>query len=160
MNSTTQFLCAAFDESLSHQWESVEDALRGVTDAEAAWQHPSYRDVIEPDRVPPPGTILWQIVHLDQCLRHYRTIMLTRPRDDAFDTPPPPLGSLQSHITSLHEAAAALRRTFEVLTEDDLAAPCRRGMSVGEFIRMITRHNSWHAGQIKTIRRVYAHAVK
>ncbi len=157
--SPTQLLLAAFDESFSHQWESIEHALHGLSDAEATWQHPAYVNEVESALDPPPGTVVWHIAHLDHCLRHYRNVLKARPLDTEPETLPPPLGSLHQHIASLHEAREALRDAIAGLTDDDLAEKCRQTMSVAEFVRMFTRHNTWHAGQIMVLRRAYKHAI-
>ncbi len=105
--------------------------------------------------LPPPGTILWHLAHLEHCSRHYAAILWRRPLTEEPATAPPAEHTYARLLINLERARAALREQIEQLTEVDLTDPCARGMQVGEFLRMLIRHETWHAGQIALIRRLY-----
>ena len=64
-------LLEAFDGAGRAEEESLALALRGLTPAEAKWQPPAYAQQREVPGLPPAGTILWHVVHLVHCARHY-----------------------------------------------------------------------------------------
>lgn len=153
--STVAFLLQAFDDTWYHEDESLHGILAGVTSDEASWQHPAYGQERGMVGLPPPGTILWHLAHLEHSARHYGSILERRPLEDEPRTPPPGASSLDELLTELASAQAVLRAQIEDLSDQDLVRPCARGMDVGEFARMILRHETWHAGQIAVIRRLY-----
>src|SRR5436190_442047 len=74
---------------------------------------------------------------------------------DAPPTPPPGVADLPQLIHRLEGARRSLRTEIERLSDADLDAPCVREMSVAKFLRMVVRHEVWHAGQVAVIRRLY-----
>ena len=70
-------------------------------------------------------------------------------------TPPPGIAELPELINRLERARRLLREEIQRLSEVDLDAPCARGMGVAEFVRLVIRHEAWHAGQLAVIRRLY-----
>ena len=62
---------------------------------------------------------------------------------------------LSDLLASMQRAHAELRAEVAGLSERDLGRECARGMDVEEFLRMVIRHDSWHAGQIMVIRRLH-----
>ncbi len=152
---TIAFLLRAFDDAWHHDDESLRAVLRGVTSEEASWQHPAYARERPIPGLPTPGTILWHLAHLDQSARHYAAILERRPLEDEPRTPPPDASSLAELSTGLARAQAVLRARIAGLSKPDLDKACARGMDVGEFVRMILRHETWHAGQIAVVRRLY-----
>ena len=105
--------------------------------------------------LPVPGTIRWHVAHLEHCARHYIEILRTRPLAHEPATPSPGIADLAELINRLERARRLLREEIQRLTEMDLDTPCARGMDVGEFVRMTIRHETWHAGQIAVVRRLY-----
>jgi hypothetical protein len=155
--STSQIvrLLQAFDDTWSHECESLRSVLRHVTAEEALWQHPAYAAETSVDELPEPGTICWQVAHLEHCARHYTTILRTRPVVAEPLTPPPGVNDLKELIHRLKSARRLLRQEIQRLNEVDLDGMCVRGMNVAEFLRMAIRHETWHAGQLVVIRRLY-----
>jgi hypothetical protein len=153
--SGTAVLLRAFDDTWKHRAESIRAVLCGVTEEEASWQHHSYIHEVTVSGLPPPGTILWHLAHLEHCARHYAAVLGTRPLEEEPETPPPAEGLLRELLASLELARGQLRRQIESLTDRDLNQPCARGMDVCEFVRMVLRHEAWHAGQIAVVRRLY-----
>lgn len=143
------------DETWAHRDESVITALKDVTPAEAWWQHPAYGKEAQMPGMPAPGTICWQIAHLVHSARHYAEILQRRPVSEEPRTPPPSASTLSDLLASMQRAHAALRAEIAGLSERDLNQRCAREMNVEEFLRMVIRHDSWHAGQIVVIRRLY-----
>jgi uncharacterized damage-inducible protein DinB len=148
-------LLQAFDDSWSHGCESLLSALQGVTSEEASWQDSSYAAEPSMEGLPEPGTIGWHVAHLEHCARHYAAIVRERPIAHEPMTPPPGIAGIFESIDRLERARRLLRVEIEKLNDADLQAPCARGMSVAEFLRMAIRHEAWHAGQVAVIRRLY-----
>lgn len=148
-------LLRMYDETWDRPDESVRTALKGVTPAEAKWQHPAYAREEQMPGMPAPGTILWQIAHLAHSARHYAEILRHGPVSEEPRTPPPPASTLSGLRANMQRDHAALRAEIAGLSESDLRQLCTRGTKVGEFLRMVIRHDTWHAGQIVVIRRLY-----
>jgi uncharacterized damage-inducible protein DinB len=105
--------------------------------------------------LPMPGTIRWHVAHLEHCARHYTEILRKRPLVHEPATPSPGITDLAELINRLEHARRLLREEIQRLSDVDLDTPCARGMNVGEFVRMAIRHETWHAGQIAVVRRLY-----
>jgi len=153
----SQVLCLLqmFDDTWSHECESLCSILQGVTFEESLWQSPAYAAEPFVEGLPQPGTIFWQVAHLEHCARHYMQILRDRPVAHEPPTPPPGTADLAQLIHRLEEARRLLREEIQRLSEVELDDPCVRGMSVAEFVRMAIRHEAWHAGQVVIIRRMY-----
>src|SRR5881227_1346524 len=142
------FLLKAFDENWSHQCESLDSILADVTSEESEWQHAAYSGETLVQGLPEPGTIRWHVAHLEHCARHYAEILRTRPVTHEPPTPPPGVADLPQLIHRLEGARRSLRTEIERLSDADLDAPCVREMSVAKFLRMVVRHEVWHAGRL------------
>lgn len=153
MNSIEQIL-SFLDDSMYHEDESVSSALDGVTNQESEWQHPAYSIEEHWPGMPAPGTIAWHVAHLLHSARHYATIIKKRPVQTEPKTPPPNVDDFTELISELHDAHEELKQVISRIPISDLSEDCTRGMSLIEFIRMVIRHNSWHAGQIRVIKRL------
>jgi DinB superfamily len=153
--SQVPYLLQMFDDNWSHKCESLHSVLHDVTSEESLWRDPAYASEPRIAGLPEPGTIRWQVAHLEHCARHYTQILRDRPV--VHEPPTPPLGTadLPELIHRLEEARRLLREEIERLSEVDLDSPCARGMSVAEFVRMAIRHEAWHAGQLVILRRLY-----
>ena len=154
MSQVVQLL-QAFDDSWSHGCESLRSVLLGVTSEESSWQDCSYAAEPLVQGLPEPGTIRWHVAHLEHCARHYTAILRERPIAHEPLTPPPGIADLPELTDRLERARRLLRAEIEQLSDVDLQAPCTRGMNVAEFLRMVIRHESWHAGQLAVVRRLY-----
>ncbi|MGF1669486.1 MAG: DinB family protein [Balneolaceae bacterium] len=127
---TVEFLLQAFDDAWSHKDESLYGVVRGLTPEEASWQHPAYSQEKPMPGLPIPGTILWQLAHLEHSARHYAAILEQRPVKEEPQTPPPEVESLAGLLAELASAQANLRAQIEQLSNQDLVKPCARGMDV------------------------------
>jgi hypothetical protein len=58
-------LLQMFDDTWSQQCESLRSILQGVTSKESLWQDPAYAAEPFVQGLPEPGTILWQVAHLE-----------------------------------------------------------------------------------------------
>src|SRR5262245_3478520 len=154
MSSLDQLL-QTFDEAWSHKDESIKTVLSDVTPEEALWRYPAYSATDQMPGMPVAGTILWQVAHLEHSARHYTRILRDRPVSDEPMTLPPKMSTLLELLAMLQTAHAELRGEIAKLTEAGLSQPCARGMTVGEFVRMVIRHDTWHAGQITLTRRLF-----
>jgi len=155
-NGTTgiTILVEAFDGAGRAEEESLALALRDLTPAQAEWQPSTYAHQPEIPGLPPAGTILWHVVHLAHCARHYAEILRRRPVAHEPPTPPPAFDDLRTLLAELETSRLALRQQIAGLREADLGEPCARRMTVYQFILMAIRHDSWHAGQIMALRRL------
>jgi DinB superfamily len=148
-------LLQAFDDSWSHECESLRSVLQSVTSEESVWQNSSYAVERLVQGLPEPGTIRWHVAHLEHCARHYTAILRERPIGTEPLTPPPGIADLPELIDRLGRARRLLREEIEKLSDIDLEGECLSQMNVAEFLRMVIRHEAWHAGQIAVIRRLY-----
>lgn len=149
-------LLAAFDDAWDHKWESVSYALNGVTEDEAIYQHPAYRDVPLEDGYPPAGTIMWHLVHLAHCYVNYTARIQSRPNEPE-ELPPPIYELLSDAIQNLRVVRSVFRETIETLTEEGLDDRLYYGTPVIDLARSTVRHDVWHASQIAVARRLYKH---
>ena len=156
MSQVVQLL-QAFDDSWSHECESLRSVLVGVTSEESSWQDCSYAAEPWVQGLPEPGTIRWHVAHLEHCARHYTAILRERPITDEPLTPPSEAADLPDLIDRLERVRRAFRRDIEKLNDKDLLTPCARWMNVDEFLLMTIRHEAWHAVQLAVIRRLYRH---
>ena len=147
---------SALDDAWSHAWESLSTVLEGVAEEEAGWQAPCFAAEPQEDGWPAPGTIAWQVAHVTHCKRYYTEIL--RHRGEAERPPVPsytPTGSFAEAREALQAAHQVQRDELAGLSAADLALPASNEMSLPEFIRMMTRHDTWHAAQIATARRLW-----
>lgn len=153
--SSAALLLKMYDEAWSHPCESVSAVLKDLAPEEAAWQHAAYAREDPWPGMPLPGTILWQVAHLEHSARHYAYILRNRPVTQEPETPPPTATDLGALRSALERAHGELRGSIAELSDSALSEPCARGWDVGEFVRMMIRHNVWHAGQIAVVRRLF-----
>lgn len=150
-----------FDVAWGHPFESITSALDGVSDAEAAWQAPCYRNEKREEGWPPPGTIRWQVCHLAHCKGHYTDILLRAGESEPPDVVPWTLrSSFADERAALEEVHARQREALVGLGDDRLDVIAGNQMPFREFVSMFIRHDSWHAGQIAVARRLYQVAVE
>ena len=147
-------LLAAFDDAWSHKWESLEGALKGVSEEEAVYRHDSYADEPPEEGYPPAGTILWHLVHLAHCYRNYAVRIEHRPHQQE-DVPAPPADSLSEAIGNLKRYRMELRAAIEHVPEAALEEKLPAGEPVASFVRSVVRHDAWHAAQIVVVRRLW-----
>jgi uncharacterized damage-inducible protein DinB len=147
-----QALLAAFDDALHYKWESLSAALDGVTEKNAVMPDPGYFDEPSRPNYPPAGTIMWQLYHLTWCYCHYTKRILSRPESTEVD-PPQSSDSFEDARELMLRTRESLREAIDSLSESDLFEPIAEAQSVAEYIRMITRHDAWHAAQIVMTRR-------
>ena len=149
-------LLHAFDDAWDHAWESLTAAIEGLSDEEATWQAPCYAEEATEEGWPSPGTVAWQLAHLTHCKRYYTTILRT---PGATQRPPPPAFASAPGVAAARNALVvahtAQREALAALSEGDLAAQAGNGMPMHEFVRMMTRHDTWHAAQIAVARRLW-----
>ena len=145
-----------FDDSWEHRRESLQATLRDVTEEEAAWQAACYEADEREEGWPPPGTIRWQVAHIAHCKRHFAAYIRG---PGATERPPVPV---RKPTTTLAEGRAELagahaeqREAIAALSGPDLEKTVGNGMTVGEFLAMAIRHDTWHTAQIAVARRLW-----
>jgi hypothetical protein len=148
-------LISSLNDSIYHRDESVLSALKGVNAEESAWQHPAYSEEAHWQGMPPPGTIGWHAAHLIHSCIHYEAIIRKRPVQHEPETGPPGIHEIIVLINALRKAHEKLIRSVSAIPESELSGDCARGMNLDEFLRMVIRHNAWHAGQIRLLRRLW-----
>lgn len=148
-------LLAAFDDAWSHKWESFELVTKDITEEEAQYQHPVYASAEHEAGWPKPGTILWQLVHLEYWYRYYISTLELLPAQEPTLPQIQPATSLSTAMERLLTTRRQLRDTIASLTTDSMDIKLKGDMRTGEFIRMIVRHDSWHSAHIAIARRLY-----
>jgi hypothetical protein len=147
-------MLAAYDDAWSWRWESLTAALNGISEEEAAYQHPIYSDVEREVGHPPSGSILWHVVHLAHCYRYYVSTIERRPEaPEAF--PPPEAHLLAEAISNLKQYRVELRNAIASVKEEELDDAVSDYKTVAQLARMTVRHDAWHASQIVVARRLY-----
>jgi hypothetical protein len=147
-------LLAGFDDVWSHRWESMELVFKDVTEEEANYQHESYLDAEQYPGDPPSGTIKWYVHHLAHCYDHYKDVIAMRPAKPE-NPPPPEILAFDVMLDTLRRYRRQLRDTIATLPDDALDEKVFNGDAVAMFVRMVIRHDAWHAGQIAVARRLY-----
>ena len=147
-------LLLQMDHAWGHPWESLQSALKGVTEDMATWQSPAYRDEPKEPGRPLPGSIARHVQHLAACKAEYRLMILERPAKDpeGGSIPSGTFPDLLAALTSAHEV---LRAAVSALADADLQDPVGNGQPLSEYITMTIRHDTWHASQIALARRLW-----
>ena len=151
-----EVLLAAFDDAWSHTWESFDTVAKDLTEDEIHFQHPVYASEKQEDGWPKPGSILWHLVHIEYwynyylaCLDHIPEGTSTLPHVNAEWT-------LEAAMAKLLRTRATLREKIVLLGDAQLDTKyTKSNMPVGEFIRMMARHDTYHTAQIAVARRLY-----
>lgn len=149
----TEALLAAFDDALTHHYESLAEATAKLAVLEAAWQPSAYSVEPHDPGIGRPGSVLWHLNHLLHCHRHYTAVLRERPAMEQPETPRPGELGLAEVLGALTAANAGLRAEIAKLTDGDYAMPCTRRSNVLQFVNAVVRHIAWHSGQIATTRR-------
>jgi len=152
--SRKEELLASFDDAWSYKWESFEYVLQGIGEKEALYQHPIYVNEPPEDGYPPAGTILWHLVHLAHCYKHYVTIIEQRPNRPP-DPAAPESHTLAEAVTNLKLYRDKLREAFAALEEEQFDDELSNARTIASFARMVVRHDAWHSGQIALARRLF-----
>ncbi len=147
-------LLIAFDDAQTHAWESIEYAIKDLTDEEALYQHPAYGDVTPEGGHPPAGTALWHLVHLQNCYDYYNLGIRSRPNK------PEEIGTtgaatVAEAVAKLKWSRNELRRSVAALSEEQLDEALGSGRTVIELVRASIRHDAWHSGQVVMSRRLW-----
>lgn len=144
------------DDSWQHEWESLLPTLQGVTEEEAAWQAPCYRDETAASETPRAGTIHWHIAHLANCKHHYAACLRHRGKEGPTPVEPhEPKASFAESLEQLKQIQRAQREVIAALADEDLDSTVENGMSVAEYLTSTIRHDTWHAAQIVVARRLW-----
>jgi hypothetical protein len=152
--SAVDVLLTDLDHAWEHPWESVASSLEGVDEEMAAWQPAAYKTEPPESDMPAPGSIRWHIVHLALCKQEYAYLIVERPK--TFEgTLNAPTGSLEELKSALQQAHTRLRKAILSLKAENLGETTGRKISVQEFVVACTRHDIWHAAQIKMVQRLW-----
>ena len=147
-------LLAAFDDVWSHRWESMGKLFDDISDEEANFQHESYVNAERYPKDPESGTILWYVHHLAHCYRYYINVITMHPeRPEA--APHPAIESIGALLDVMKHDRAALRDAITAVPDDQLDEKVYNGDTIAAFVRMVTRHDAWHSGQVAVARRLY-----
>ena len=147
-------ILASFDETGNHPWESLESALKDLTEDEALYQHPCYAELEQEEGYPPSGSVMWHLTHLSHCYLHYCDVVRSRPVKPE-DPPTPEARSLRDAIANVRRYRGDLRSAIAQLSEAEFEEGVYNQKSLAEFARMTIRHDAWHGGQIAMARRLY-----
>jgi len=154
--SAIETLLRGLDDAWAHKWESLTGTLAGVAEEEAAWQAPCYAAEEPEAGWPLPGTTLWQVAHLAHCKRYYAAVVRSRGREKRPEPAPrAPLTSLGEERAALEAAHREERAAIQACRDDEMGTSVGGGMTLGEFLAMAIRHDTWHASQIAIARRLW-----
>jgi len=148
------------DDAWNFKWESLCDALKGVTEEEAQWQADCYADEPQEEGWPKEGTILGQVAHIAISKKHYVNLIKQRPSEDVKEPERKPAKTLEEERIYLKTVHEEYRAVVEALSQDNLSDTVRGDMPLHQFIAMNIRHDVWHASQIKVARRLYNQEAK
>lgn len=152
-----QTLLVGFDDAWSHRWESFESATKDLTEEEVLYQNPAYAMEKQDEGWPKPGSVLWHLVHMEYWYHYYIDTLDNIPNPAPEYPSIEPAQSFDEAMNRLTETRAKLRAKIESLPDETFDVQLR-GIKVGEFVRMVIRHDAWHSSQIKVARRLAAHA--
>lgn len=147
-------LLAAFDDVWSHRWESMGKLFDGISDEEANFQDESYVNAERYPEDPEPGTILWYVHHLAHCYRHYVDVVNLHP-ERPENPPAPAIEPIAALLEVMKRNRIALRDAIAAVPDEQLDEKVYNGDTVAAFVRMVTRHDAWHSGQVAVARRLY-----
>ena len=150
-----QILSEQSRHAWAHKWESLRVVLEGVTEEEAAWQADCYAHEAQENGWPLPGTILWQVAHIEFCKRHYINLIRQRPDEDIVVVKRKHTKSFQEEFDRLKETQVEFESLLSSLCDDDLRGTVNGQTPLVEFLNMAIRHDVWHAGQISVLRRLW-----
>ncbi len=140
-----------FDNAWNHAWESLLTILDGVTEPEASWQAPCYRDASADEHGTAAGSIRWHVRHLAQCKRGYALRLRGDRAARTPDVDAKPSATWAEDMTELRAAHEDQRRAIDELAADAMTT------TDSDFITNNVRHDTWHGGQIALVRRMWRH---
>jgi len=120
MQGNTYVLLLQLDHAWSHPWESVQTALKGVSEEVGNWQAECYRSETPEPNWPQPGTIRRHVAHLAACKREYLEKIKARPKDASPETEYFPCSTLKEGLSSLSATHSELRAAIAALSDADL----------------------------------------
>ena len=153
--NTVDLILKLYDDTWSHAWESINAALHEITEEEAAWQDPAYRDEEQQPGFPPPGSVLWHLSHIEYWTRSNLEILRKRPIESYPKVEPSSATTLSELIAAMNQTRDDVHDEIAKLTPEDLETICLRDRTLAETIGIAIRHQSWHAGEIAMARRLY-----
>lgn len=149
-----QTLLQAMDHAWDHPFESLDYILYGLDEEEALWRAQAWQAEPREEGFPPPGTILFHLVHLAHCKGFYAQVLRQLPAKPQ-DPTPPQAETLAQALAVLEDAHTELRAALAELAPESVTAKIFNGKTVSEFVHGTVRHDAWHGGQIAVLRRLY-----
>ena len=144
------------DGAWDHSWESLWSTLDGITEEEADWQAPCYRDEKAEPGWPLAGTVHWHVAHLAYYKHYYTACLRHRGQDGEVPVDPQdPRASFAESVERLRQAHEAQRDVVASLQDADLTLTVENGVPVAEYLATVFRHDAWHAAQIAVARRLW-----
>ena len=155
MGILTDKLRRSLDSALHmSEWHSLEAALRGLADADAAWTPTHYRG------------FPWSKGSIREIVLHVAADMLVQHSmafgdgslnwEKVLELPEAREGTLAASRRLLQRGANELYHTLSGLTDEDLSRTVTtwggKKMSAEHFFDMLIEHALYHAGQIRYIR--------
>jgi hypothetical protein len=150
--SVIECLLSELDGAWNGKWESLSSALHAVTEDEASYQAPCYANQSVEKGWPKPGSILWQVAHINQCKRYYVSVIAAQPEKTPDRTP---AATLKEEWAALRDTQEDLRTAIATLRESRLGERVEHA-TLHDYIHNVIRHDVWHAAQIAMARRLWA----
>ena len=156
--NSVDLLLDQFDAAWEHKWESILAALDQTTEGEALWQPPGYDAEDVNKGSPGNGSVLWQIAHIAASKRGYLEFIKDGNSRRVAHSSHISKCSFAAEMEYLKKTHAELRDTLSHLTDTDLdeeVSWCEETLPLYQYVNMIIRHDLWHAGQIRVVRRLW-----
>jgi hypothetical protein len=147
-------------EAVHHPWESVQASLAGVSDEVAVWAPPGYgADIERTLGWPPPGSILWHANHLLDCKRAYahalRHAGAPSPELEEYRVRPSLEAIGEDYRCVMDDMIDAVGHIPESTWDSLCITWSGEALPLASFLNMSLRHEAWHAGQVRLVRRLY-----
>ncbi|MGE4158352.1 MAG: DinB family protein [Planctomycetota bacterium] len=135
-------------------YESLHQALRGVTEQEALWQIPSFANTVQVNPWPQEGTVHFQVAHISNCKRNY-IVCIQEKRTDISWLDRERSNTFQEDVNELKKYHEEMCDAVKLLNDDDCNAIVFKSTTLFQYIHERIRHDIWHCGQIAAYRRLY-----
>lgn len=134
-------------------YESLSQAIHGISEEEAHWQDPSYQSLPQKEGWPKEGTIFWQIAHIALCKRYYIDCLKNKSSKDIIwpiRIPDPKFSKEMDYLRVLQDE---MRDLIKKLSDSDLNLMIDETTPLHQYLHEKIRHDVWHASQIAVLRR-------
>jgi len=142
-------------DSWAHPWEGFCSSFEKCTQDEADWVSPAYAEEKSDAGWPPTGSILWHLNHVGACKQTYAW-QISNPTKESGEPDWAVCPKIEELVASLQRVNGEFIRACNAANRKSKIMG-KGGHTFDQFIGIALRHETWHAGQIALIRRLYLH---